>query len=150
MDETEGVVRMRAYKCDVCGKLYDNITGCVPNIVIREYVHPYGDKIKELCPECQARLEDFVGGKAHAIDKIIDVLEVEEIVREAFNNPEEHVEPRRITMTQNVFDAIMTSVRERFTATPGKQLTYYGLEVKVIPDGDAFVSVGGTMKGVKK
>ena len=47
-----------AHKCDRCGMLYERL--CVPNIQIIEYHHGYGDYRKDLCPECQITLENWL------------------------------------------------------------------------------------------
>lgn len=47
-----------AYKCDRCNTLYEKL--CVPSIEIVEYHHGYGETKKDLCPECQITLENWL------------------------------------------------------------------------------------------
>lgn len=50
---------MRACKCDKCGALYD-APNCVPNITVRKYEHPYGERIYDLCPPRSRKLEQWL------------------------------------------------------------------------------------------
>ena len=45
----------KAYECDVCGNLFKR----EPNVKIVDY---HGNA-KELCPECQKELENWIKGK---------------------------------------------------------------------------------------
>lgn len=50
-----------AKKCDVCKTLFEGHE-YIPDVTISIYQHPYGDYRVDLCPECQKKLEKFVGG----------------------------------------------------------------------------------------
>ena len=47
-----------AWKCDVCGDLFER--ELVPDVRVVVYKHGYGDFRKDLCPKCQAELEDWL------------------------------------------------------------------------------------------
>ena len=49
---------MGAYKCDVCGALFER--KCTPDVRVNVYTHGYGDEWLDLCPQCQKKLEEFV------------------------------------------------------------------------------------------
>ena len=49
---------MSAYKCDVCGALFER--DVVPDVCITVYRHPYGTERLDLCSACQAKLEKWV------------------------------------------------------------------------------------------
>lgn len=49
----------KAYKCDICGKLFDARMS-VPDITIVRYRHPNRSERLDLCDECQEKLEQFV------------------------------------------------------------------------------------------
>lgn len=57
-----------AKKCDVCKTLFEKPI-CTPDVTINIYRHPYGDYRVDLCPECQKKLEQFVGGVREALEK---------------------------------------------------------------------------------
>lgn len=74
---------MNAYKCDRCGALYERAT--VPDITVMKYNHGYGNERKDLCPNCQAALEQWLNKAEieqevteklyNEINKIIELLE---------------------------------------------------------------------------
>ncbi len=49
---------MRAYKCDICDKLFERTVK--PDITIYVYHHPYGEDRLDICDECQSKLEAWV------------------------------------------------------------------------------------------
>lgn len=51
---------MEALKCDACGKFYEKPIS-VPDIAVSKYVHGYGNERYDLCKDCQAKLETFLG-----------------------------------------------------------------------------------------
>ena len=56
-----------ARKCDVCKTLFEEHS--TPDVTIYIYHHPYGENRVDLCPECQKKLEHFVGGVKEALEK---------------------------------------------------------------------------------
>ena len=51
----------KAYECDVCGGLFKR--ECVPDVAVVVYYHGYGETRKDLCPECQKELENWLKGR---------------------------------------------------------------------------------------
>lgn len=55
-----------AFKCDVCGKLYEHYTNCyeeVCNVLLRSRINgitPYGVRSFDLCPDCMDKILDFL------------------------------------------------------------------------------------------
>ena len=50
---------MKAYRCDRCGKYYED-NGCSRKYYVTTLKFTTGC-VKDLCPECQAGLNDFMG-----------------------------------------------------------------------------------------
>lgn len=49
---------MAMYECGRCGMLYERL--CIPKIQIVEYDHEHKGYRKDLCPECQITLENWL------------------------------------------------------------------------------------------
>lgn len=49
----------RAYKCDRCGKLYENNDIRRDDLVLTTLGLTYQHKIYELCPDCRQELQDW-------------------------------------------------------------------------------------------
>lgn len=55
---------MKAYKCDICGALFEMTV--IPDIRLVKYTHGYGEGLLDLCPDCQKKLEDWMKKKVTA------------------------------------------------------------------------------------
>ena len=52
----------KAYKCDVCNIFFINKEAPYQNYGMVKIYNPYGqDKKLDLCPECQEKLDRFIG-----------------------------------------------------------------------------------------
>lgn len=49
---------MKAYKCDICGALFERAV--VPDIRLVKFMFGYGEERLDLCPDCQKKLEDWM------------------------------------------------------------------------------------------
>ena len=70
-----------------------------------------------------------------------------EMLKNTIDNPD------KITMTQNVFDAIVCALHQdlqlRVVNPKDEPKAYiYGMEIEIIGDGRGYFSIGGLMKGV--
>ena len=57
---------IKAYKCDICGKLYE-VSLPYPDLRLYRGQYPHIDQL-DLCDECQEKLERFVNGNKEVAD----------------------------------------------------------------------------------
>lgn len=58
-----------AKKCDRCGSYYDFVKGQPFSIMIFNYNEIANNKIFDLCPDCMAKLHNWIDGKEFENDE---------------------------------------------------------------------------------